>query len=185
MPIQDIYGRQFDFGGAFSSDATTLTFPGLLNGGSAKGFLIQNVDINYSQPINKLFELGSPNVYYMAGPASGACRISRMIGEKDLTITFLQQFGNACAINATSNTIDIGMSGGCRRGLAQTTTKGVNVRAHFCLVRDFTIGFQINTALVTNGIVFEIGALNLYKTIPPGFGLPPGNNPGQNVQNIV
>ncbi len=80
----DIYSRTTDaYGGSFAADQGTLTFPALIGGkGSDAGFLIQNMQANYTQNVTRLYEIGSPNVYYVGGRTQGSASIQRVVGPR-------------------------------------------------------------------------------------------------------
>jgi len=48
-------------------------------------FLVQNISIQYNQPVNRLFEIGTAFVYFAPGRSIGSLQIGRIIGRKSLT----------------------------------------------------------------------------------------------------
>lgn len=48
-------------------------------------FLVQNVAIQYNQPLNRIFEIGTSYVYFAPGRSIGSVQIGRIIGRKSLT----------------------------------------------------------------------------------------------------
>ena len=47
-------------------------------------FLVQNVSIQYNQPLNRLFEIGTSFVYFAPGRAIGSLQMGRIVGRKSL-----------------------------------------------------------------------------------------------------
>jgi hypothetical protein len=105
MPTS-IFSPAQKFAGAFRSDMLTLTFGTDTNDNLTTGMLIQNMQFNYQQSIQMLYELGSngpagnnaatTNVYYVAGHAQGSANISRIVGPGKLLVSFFKKYGNVC-----------------------------------------------------------------------------------------
>tara|TARA_Y100000310_G_C20369280_1_gene662767 strand:- start:26 stop:484 length:459 start_codon:yes stop_codon:yes gene_type:complete len=111
--MADIFNRSGDaFGGAMSADASQITF----TGGSA-GLLAQNLQLNYNQAINRIWEIESNKTYYIAGRSAGTLGIARIIGPKPLAQAFYTKFGDVC--QAADNIMKIAGAAGC--GGATTT----------------------------------------------------------------
>ena len=96
---QDVYSREVQFGGAFSADGARITFGDAFQ----CGMLVQNIQYQYQQNISRLYEVGCPDVYLVAGRTSGQVSIARIIGPKKLAAAFYTKFGNVC--NAGENDI--------------------------------------------------------------------------------
>jgi len=109
---RDIFNRITDnFGGSFSADSATLIFPAMsVSGGAAVGLLIQNLQLTYSQNVSRLYEVGSPRIYYVGGRTEGRGTIQRIIGPRQVTTQFLRKFGDVCAAN---NNMEITLDTDC------------------------------------------------------------------------
>ena len=106
----DIYGRVIDLGTPMAADATRL----LLNttgGIDQEEELVQNFASQYQQNINRLWEVGSANTYFIAGRTQGSLAIKRIIGGQGPSKNFIEYYGNVCNIQNTHFTIQI--SAGC------------------------------------------------------------------------
>jgi hypothetical protein len=115
--MADIFNRSGDaFGGAMSADASQINF----TGGSA-GLLAQNLNVQYTQAINRVWELESNKTYYIAGRSAGTLSIARVIGPKPLSNAFFTRFGDVC--NAADNVLKVAGATGC--GATQTTQYGI------------------------------------------------------------
>jgi len=99
------------FQGAANSVAGTFS---VNNGGISTGLgnalgLVTNVSINYSQTINRIFDMNmdfrkdnnSSPMYYVGGRAQGGVSIGRILGPKggaDDYCKFYHEYGNVCGI---------------------------------------------------------------------------------------
>jgi hypothetical protein len=111
--MPDIFNRTTDaFGGSFAADSATITFPALINNGGAEaGMLVQNLSCSYQQQVTRLFEVGSPNIYYVGGRTAGQSSIARVIGPRKMAREFYQTYGDVC--NAKTNTLQFAAVAGC------------------------------------------------------------------------
>lgn len=103
--MADVFSRQTEFGGAMSADSTTLSVSGITT-----GFIIQNVRIQYSQAVSRLYALEDGKVYFVAGQTDGQMTVSHLVGPQGLTTEFWAQYGDVCKERAA---INIAMQGGC------------------------------------------------------------------------
>ena len=120
--MADIFAHNVAFGGAFSAEGAVISF-----GGFGAGLLTQRLVYVYEQKISRIYELGSYDVYLIAGRASGQSEISRIIGPKALSAGFYSQFGNAC--NAGGNHISFSSIVGCSAGGSVQT-----ISLNFCVL---------------------------------------------------
>lgn len=136
--MPDIFNRNTDlFGGSFAADQAKVTFPALSGGkGADAGLLVQNISANYSQQITRLFEVGSPAVYYVAGRTEGQASIARVIGPKKLAQAFYSTYGDVC--KARTNTLHLSVAAGCEGNARASYT------AHFVVIT--SIGVSITAA---------------------------------------
>jgi hypothetical protein len=105
--MPEIFGRvPLTFGGGFAADAANIFF-GLAAvgaGGEADviaplsgiGLLTQNVNIQYQQPINRLYEVGGEFEYFVAGRPQGNFTLGRIVGPRAVSVAFYTTFGNVC-----------------------------------------------------------------------------------------
>ena len=110
--MADIFGRTTDsFGGSFAADSARITFPAIAAGAAETGLLVQNLNCSYQQQVTRLFEVGSPNIYYVAGRTAGNLSVARVIGPRKLASTFYAKYGNVC--NAATNEMLFSAVAGC------------------------------------------------------------------------
>lgn len=107
----DIYGRLApQFGGAFSADSALLAFAGIGLAGGV-GLVTQQINFQYQQNIQRLWEVGTNYTYYVAGRAQGNASLNRILGPRPLIFSFYTVYGNPC--NAGTNTITFSIQQGC------------------------------------------------------------------------
>lgn len=91
--MADVLGRQnSNYAGAFSADNSKL----ILFGAQGGGLLVQNINIQYQQPIQTIFEVGSNNRYYVVGRPSGNMTLAQILGPTDLALEALRRLGDPC-----------------------------------------------------------------------------------------
>lgn len=142
----DIYSRTTDaYGGSFAADQGTLTFPALIGGkGSDAGFLIQNMQANYTQNVTRLYEIGSPNVYYVGGRTQGSASIQRVVGPRKVAREFYLTYGDIC--RAKTNTLHFALSTGCDGD--RTNVARASYTAHFVVITTVGLGVGAQDMLI-------------------------------------
>lgn len=96
------------YNGGFRADQLKLSFGGT----DVAGFLVQQVQFQYTQQVTMLYEIGSANVYYVGGRAQGAATLARVIGPAPLSAQFIRNFNDLC----NPQDINLNASSGCRGG---------------------------------------------------------------------
>jgi len=116
----DVFSRDVSYGGSFSADGAAVTFANF-----GPGMLVQNINYVYQQSITRLYEVGSPLIYLVAGRTQGQVTLARVMGPVALTNGFYQQFGNVCWAAGNSLSFQARMACGTRGG-GQLYTIGLN-----------------------------------------------------------
>lgn len=117
---QDIFGRTpLNFGGAFAADSAHINLS--LNccdcfGDpiTSAGLVTQQLQIQYQQPITRLYELGTQNCYFVAGRPQGSANIAKILGPGLVMAELYSCLGNVC--NAATNDVCFCIQGGCSGG---------------------------------------------------------------------
>jgi hypothetical protein len=103
--MSDIYGRSVvPVGGVYSSDTARMTISSATQTGV--GALVQQVEMNYTQAVNQIFELGSNSVYMNLGRAVGQLTVGKILSNVD----FNRALFNSCS---GGGTVVIQASSGC------------------------------------------------------------------------
>ena len=84
--MADVFSRQVEHGGSFSSDQARLTF----GTDFGLGMLVQSVDFNYNQKLMRVYEVGSSQSYLIAGRTGGTGSLSRVLALKNLPLLFMR-----------------------------------------------------------------------------------------------
>lgn len=126
---QDVFGRtDQDYGGGLSSDSLIMNFPQLP--GDGLGLVIQNVQIQYTQPIRRIYELGpgvsgQARVYYVIGRPEGTFQLSRIFGFEPIMGAFYAQYGDPCTNNSLTLSAEPGCNGSPNVGTNSWNMTGV------------------------------------------------------------
>jgi len=113
--MADLFGRSPQpFGGALAADSAVMTFAYSDNQQrNDAGLLIQQMSVNYSQPINRIYELSSVYVYYVAGRPRGEGQMATVVGPVGLATAFMNTYGDVCA--SSTNILYITFGIGCSK----------------------------------------------------------------------
>ena len=151
--MADVFNRQTDrFGGAFAADQAKVTFPALIgNNGANAGLLMQGMRASYSQQITRLYEVGSPNFYYVGGRTAGQASMDRVIGPRKIQQAFYLTYGDIC--NALTNSLHFSVDTGC----AASEGSRAAFTCHFVVVQTISIGFNAQDMLIHEnlGMIFS------------------------------
>lgn len=113
----DIYGRNAaTLAGIFTADNARLTLQGNLS------VLVQQMRVNYTQNIARLYEVGSTNMYYIGGRTQGQMAIDRVIGPASTVINFYNTYGDVCKSIGRNITFTLDTSSCNQNGTNTTMT---------------------------------------------------------------
>jgi hypothetical protein len=103
--MADVFKRtELQWGGAFAADRGIITPAAGLT-----GVLMQNLQLQYSQNITKIYELGNVgqkiSVYMIGGRSQGQMTIAHIVGPKLVLKAFYDKFSDVC--EAENNHIEI------------------------------------------------------------------------------
>lgn len=108
-----------EFGGGFKSDKGMLE-----SSDGLSGVLMQNINITYTRPVTKIFELGNysapvvgaggvttpgkgTNVYYVEGRPQGSLTLARVLGFAASINAFYVKFGSVCRAGQNNMTLTL------------------------------------------------------------------------------
>ncbi|NDD53390.1 hypothetical protein EBZ39_05870, partial [bacterium] len=86
-------GKDQVWNGSFLADNVHLTWPG---SGENNGALVQQVQFQIQRNVNMLYEIGSPNVYYVGGRRQGNATFTRVVSGSSTFRQLATDFGNIC-----------------------------------------------------------------------------------------
>lgn len=76
--MSDIFNRNLSYAGSFRPEGTSLTFAGSTGAGS--NAIVRNIRLDYQQQISRIWDLGSGNVFFVAGQTNGAWGFGTVAG---------------------------------------------------------------------------------------------------------
>jgi hypothetical protein len=83
--MQDIFNRKTEFGQGNFVTADAMVLKVMSGGATEKEYLVQQVAIQFNQPLNRIYEIGSPFVYFAPGRPVGTCQLGRIVGAHSIT----------------------------------------------------------------------------------------------------
>lgn len=121
VDVSDIFSRAGnDFRGSFASDGAKVVFAGANTSGRSfgtdaarggVGLLTQQLSVQYSQAISRLYEIGTNYTFLVAGRTQGQVQMNRVLGPRPVQGAFYRKYGNVC--NAGSNNISFQLESSC------------------------------------------------------------------------
>lgn len=120
----------------FNRTTTTTGGPAdIAIGDISEKLYVQSLTVNYQQPVNQMYDLGSKNRLFVAGRPSGNAQLQRVVGPSAVATIWLGQFTDPCKI--TSNTMVLAFDPKC----SSTGTSNMKRTMYYCLVT--SVGFSI------------------------------------------
>jgi hypothetical protein len=114
--MPDVFKRaEVNYGGAMHAQEGVI-------GGSVTGLgiLMQNLNLQYSLNVTRVYELGNwgapTHYYYVSGRAQGTCTIGHILGPGNQVLTFYDRYGDVC----DDNRLTIHTSNFCFGGMSLT-----------------------------------------------------------------
>jgi hypothetical protein len=153
--MPDIFSRSTDkFGGSFSADQATVVFPALIaQGGADAGLLMQNLQTTYSQQITRVYEVGSPTIYYVGGRTAGQSQVARVVGPRRIAQAFYSTYGDVC--NARTNSLHFAFETGCG-GLEGSRAA---YTTHFVVLTTVSLGVSAEQMMINESLAFMFSSL--------------------------
>lgn len=182
----DVFGRQDQvLAGGLSSDAMFMSWPELAAaaGNGGVGMLVQNLGLNYSQPIRRIFEIGPgviPNgnggfipggvcdvianpvcalrtqpTYYIVGRPEGQFQMGRFVGPQVIGECFIRTYGSACA----PNVISLSGKAGCRAN--DPSAKQMTWLLSGVVINNLSMNATAQEMVIQEGLSAMFAGLNL------------------------
>lgn len=156
--MPDIFGRQQDFKATsfVTSDLMVLKV-GKLDTKSVTEFLVQGVSVQFNQPLNRLYEIGSGFVYYAPGRALGTCQISKIVGNKPIT-ALLGDPAQGIWVTGNENDSDAHTLSFFTKSNSSTTLKLKYVMTG-AIVEGYSMNTDANGLLIQETVSLQIASL--------------------------
>jgi len=153
--VNDVFGRtDTGFGGAFTSSLASFSLSS--TGGDINKLLVTNLQANYNQPINRIYELASNRAFFVVGRPEGTGNFGSVFGPKPVTELAYKQLADPC----NNNTISLNF-----QGQASCDSNGARFSPQFGRrlvgVVLQTLGFSVNAQdmLINENVGFLYAAL--------------------------
>lgn len=140
-------GKDQEWNGSFLADNVKLTWE---DSGENNGALVQQVQFQIQRNVNMLYEIGSPNVYYVGGRRQGNATFTRVVSGSESFRTLATKFGNICDpqdlwldAKQAACKVNCGEQAGVKYTLKKATLNlvGASVTANDVVINE-TLGFM-------------------------------------------
>jgi len=143
--MADIFGKddKYSNSNVTTADQVTLKAGKITTNSLEKDeYLVQNIAIQYSQPIQVLNEIGSNKRYLLQSKAQGTCRIGRIVGAKTIEAIFGKFGGDIWTAEADDDKgRTITVATGTKKG---NTGKGFSYVMTGCIVESYSLAVDTN-----------------------------------------
>jgi hypothetical protein len=152
--MTDIYGKETEFGNTTILTADGISMNVLGKDAVATGFLVQNITLQYNQPLNRIYEIGSNRVYFAPGRSVGSMQLGRIIGAAPIT-TLLGESGTGVWTTA-------GIAAGDRTITLVGTKAGLRVQYKItgAVIESYGFSTDANGILVQENVTIQFASLS-------------------------
>ena len=159
--MSDIFGKETKFGDTSILTADVLILSVAGKNTTQKGFLVQNVTLQYNQPLNRIYEVGSEYVYFAPGRPIGSMQIGRIIGNQPLSQLIEAGTGIWTAKDPNAGDRQITLT---RQGLpgviAGALVPALTISISGAVIESYGFAADANGLLVQENITIQFAALN-------------------------
>jgi hypothetical protein len=122
-------------------------------GDSVGEYLVQNIAVNYSRPIQFIHEISSPDAYYQEHAPQGSLTISRIIGTKPIT----------SILGSAAQGIWVASSEGAHIATISPVgdAVGPTYKMYGCIVTNYNININANNPGIPETVTITFGALGV------------------------
>lgn len=143
-----------EFGGGFKSDKGMLE-----SSDGLSGVLMQNINITYTRPVTKIFELGNVSattgtkVYYVEGRPQGSLTLGRILGFGATIAAFYKKYGSVC--RARTNTLRLSLNSIECKDPAIANSGPVALKMTFCVLTSVGVAVTVQNFVVSENCAME------------------------------
>lgn len=156
MPDVFGYNRPATVTQVFSNENSLLQFSSNGAAKDAKGYLVQNWQINYSQELQEIFELGSNNIYWVKGRPQGGGQFGRVVGAKGSAKEFFDPKAFNICDGGANMTLTVS-SGSCGPG----ENKVLRLAMTSVVVQSLAYSANVGDTRVGEAIQFRFASLSV------------------------
>ncbi len=133
--------------------------------------MIQNLNISYQQQITRLFEIGTPAIFYVAGRTAGNGSMMRIMGPRTLTQAFYQKYGDVCQAATNDIRLSAGVGCGPEAVLTQNISGAINkvpggtvaFQAYFVVLQQLSVNLTSDQVVIGESLSYMFSSLD-YET---------------------
>ncbi len=151
--MPDIFGKETKYKSTTFVTSENLKLTVSSGGNVQEEYLVQNISLQYNQPVNRLFEIGTSNIYFAPGRPLGSFQIGRIIGKYPITAIF-GNFGEG--IWSTDNRQD----GAGTITLSSSIGNNVNYTLSGCVVEAYALASGANDLLIQENVTGQFASLS-------------------------
>ena len=158
--MTDIFNRNIGtIGDAFSADSLVFNFNTGEGEGEQIGLIVQNISVQYTQPVNKMYDLAdNQHAYYVAGRPQGVCQMAKILGKSAAVQKFYTQFGDVC--NAKDTNISFTNSYGCDSE-GGGGVSGASFKIISPVISTFGMSVSVDDAIITENTALTFHSLEI------------------------
>lgn len=115
--------------------------------------IAQNIQWNYAQRVNRLYDLGKPdNVLMIAARPEGAMRIAHILADGGKFVNFCNKLGNPCNIGNGNNVLTISLPNGADKSTCDNPAATSDVKFHGCLLTSIGTSVAVTDYVISNAM---------------------------------
>lgn len=155
--MADVFGTDARLGGIFKGTSFKMSLAG--GGSSLQGSLVQQLSVQYQRQLQRIWELGSRDMYYIEGHAEGQASLQQIVGPKGLVSQTLKELADlSCQTAKRAVTLSAGTDGelcsGGEMGETQLVLGGP-------VANGFNLGASAQDFVVNAGITVMFASMSL------------------------
>lgn len=152
------YDAQYKGIGLITAKNMILKVAGSSTRGTTGEYLVQNVAINYQQPIQIIREISTGNAYYHALPPQGSLSIARIVGRRSIALLLGPPGTGVWTVPGA------GEDEGGESRLAVLESRqgqgGLSYKMYGCITENFTANADANSSFVQESVVLRFGKMS-------------------------
>ena len=152
----DVFSRTITDGGQQSTDAAVLVFAGA--GSDALigvGQLVQNLNIQYQQNIQRFYDLSSSKLFYVGGRTQGTATMGTILGPQSVSSKMYSQLGDICKVK--DNNVDFTVTAGCTTG--GSTSTETTYSCELVVMSALQLQVQAEQMVIQHNVTLTVGSL--------------------------
>lgn len=151
--MNDIYGFNAEYAPVALVQAKEMKLVVSGQDGSGEEYLVQNVNIGYSRPLQVIRELSSGKGYYNEQPPQGQISIERIVGTKPITAVLGAIGKNIWSAKGEGNrTISLMPIG---------KNPGPTYTCYGCMITNLTMSTNANQGLIPESVQIRFGCMEI------------------------